>query len=67
MSRQVTSKGLKAIIRHNVVKELKRLNLSETEYNEILQLAEESINKATHDDLKKKGIVKGDHRRNEKT
>ena len=43
MPRQVTSKGLKAIIRHNVLKELKKMNLTGSEYENILKVAEDFV------------------------
>ena len=56
--RQVSLKGLLAITKHNVIKELNKLNLTKKEYHELLELIEKHINDATHEDLKKKGIVK---------
>ena len=58
VKRQVSLKGLRAITKHNVIKELNKLNLTKKEYHELLELIEKHINDATHEDLKKKGIVK---------
>ena len=58
VKRQVSLKGLRAITKHNVIKELNKLNLTKKEYQELLELIEKHINDATHEDLKKKGIVK---------
>ena len=58
VQRQVSLKGLKALTKHNIIKELERMKLSKEEYDEVFRLAEEIINNASHPDLKKKGIVK---------
>ena len=58
MVRTTNTNGLRAIIRHNVIKALDKLELSTKKYTEILHLAEEYINNASIDDLKRKGIVK---------
>ena len=58
VQRQVSLKGLKALTKHNVIKKLERMKLSKEEYDEVFRLAEEIINKASHPDLKKKGVAK---------
>ena len=58
MTRQVTPNALKAIIKHNAVKELKKMNLTKKKYDQMLKKVEKIINDADHEQLKKKGIVK---------
>jgi len=55
--RQVSPKALKALIKHNAIKQIKKLNLDQKEYQNLLELIEKHINTATYEELKKKGIV----------
>jgi hypothetical protein len=57
MPQKVSLKGLQAIIRYNVKKSLAKINLSKTEYNQLLKIADEFISNASIEDLTKKGIV----------
>ena len=57
MPPKVSFKGIQAITRYNIAKSLRKLQLTEKEYNQLLSLAESFIEKATIDELKKKGIA----------
>ena len=57
MPRKATLKGLQSITRHNIIKYLDKQKLTKKEYNKVIKLAEEYLSKASHDDLKQKGIV----------
>ena len=57
MPRKATLKGLQSITRHNIIKFLDKQKLTKKEYNEVIKLAEEYLNNASHEDLKQKGIV----------
>ena len=50
-------KGLQSIIKHNIKLYLDKQKLTKKQYNELLKLAEEYVNNASHGDLKQKGIV----------
>ncbi len=57
MPHKVSFKGIQAITRYNIAKSLTKLQLTEKEYKQLLNLAESFIGKATIDELKKKGIA----------
>ena len=57
MPRKATLKGLQSITKHNIIKYLDKQKLTKKEYNEVIQLAEEYIKNASHEDVKQKGIV----------
>ena len=57
MPRKATLKSLQSIVRHNIIKYLDKQKLTKKEYNKVIKLAEEYLSKASHDDLKQKGIV----------
>ena len=68
MPRQASLKGLQSIIKHNIKLYLGKQKLTKKQYNELLKLAEEYVNNASHGDLKQKGIVQKNYQWwNEKT
>lgn len=58
MTRKTNVNGMKAIIKHNVMKQLSKMQLSKKEYSKFLKLANNFIDSASIDDLKQKGITK---------
>ena len=58
MPRQSNINGLRALIKHNVIKALAKENLSKKQYIATLKKIEKFIHSASIPELKQKGIVK---------
>ena len=58
MPQQINVNGIKALIKHNVIKALAKEKLSKKQYIATLKIIENFIDSASIVDLKQKGIVK---------